>query len=158
MTLSSQANALLQQIMPGPTKLGDIRSMAKPIKKDHALALELWPTGAYLPRQLAILIMDRKQLSQAVTDQLDRDMQHHDEAEQLQLMDWLMANQLSKDKRTVALMGSWEHSPSALQRRIFWYFQGRLRWMGQPPAEYRAAAARPWRRAWRTRYRRCNGP
>lgn len=60
-------------------------------------------------------------------------MQDHDAPEQRQLMDWLMANQLTKDKRTVALMGSWEHSPSALQRRTFWYFQGRLRWMGQPP-------------------------
>jgi len=133
MTLSSKTKELLERIKPASTKLGDIRALAKPIKKDHALALELWSTGAYLPRQLAILIMDRKQLSQAVIDQLDQDMQHHDAEEQLQLMDWLMANQLTKDKRTVALMGSWEHSPSALQRRIFWYFQGRLRWMGQPP-------------------------
>jgi 3-methyladenine DNA glycosylase AlkD len=28
-------------------------------------------------------------------------------------------------------MESWEHSPSALQRRIFWYYQARLRWTGK---------------------------
>ena len=31
------------------------------------------------------------------------------------------------------LMESWENSPSALQRRTFWYYQGRLRWTGQTP-------------------------
>lgn len=60
MTRSAEAKALLQQIKPGSTKLGDIRNMAKAIKMDHALAMELWSSGAYLPRQLAILIMDRK--------------------------------------------------------------------------------------------------
>ncbi|WP_207896504.1 hypothetical protein [Flaviaesturariibacter flavus] len=30
-------------------------------------------------------------------------------------------------------MQSWENSPSALQRRTFWYYQGRLRWVGQAP-------------------------
>ena len=44
-----------------------------------------------------------------------------------------MANQLSKDKKTIALMETWESSPSPLQRRIFWYYQARLRWMGQDP-------------------------
>lgn len=44
-----------------------------------------------------------------------------------------MANQLSKDKKTIDLMQSWENSPSSLQRRIFWYYQGRLRWVGQTP-------------------------
>lgn len=114
------------------TKLGDLRIIAKEIKKDHDLALELWTTNNYFARQLAILIMDKKQLSQEFIDQLDQDIQQHEAGEQNQLMDWLMANQLSKDKKTIALMESWENSPSYLQRRIFWYYQGRLRWMGQP--------------------------
>lgn len=114
------------------TKLGDLRIIAKEIKKDHDLALELWATNNYFARQLAILIMDKKQLSQEFIDQLDQDIQQHEAGERNQLMDWLMANQLSKDKKTIALMESWENSPSSLQRRIFWYYQGRLRWMGQP--------------------------
>lgn len=44
-----------------------------------------------------------------------------------------MASQLAKDKKTTALMASWVDSPSAHQRRIFWYHQGRLRWVGQTP-------------------------
>lgn len=30
-------------------------------------------------------------------------------------------------------MESWDNSSSRLQRRLFWYYQGRLRWVGQPP-------------------------
>jgi hypothetical protein len=30
-------------------------------------------------------------------------------------------------------MESWENSASPLQRRIFWYYQARLRWLGQAP-------------------------
>jgi 3-methyladenine DNA glycosylase AlkD len=130
--LSPRAASVYAQITPA-TKLGDLRNMAKDIKTDHALAMELWSTAEYLPRQLAILLMDKKQLAQEVIDQLDHDMQSHDEHEQNQLIDWLMANQLSKHKTTVALMERWEHSPSVLQRRTFWYYQGRLRWMGNTP-------------------------
>ena len=132
MTSSPQAETILTQIHLS-TKLGDLRKMAKEIKKDHELAMELWSTGQFLPRQLAILIMDKKLLSQDVINRLDTDMREHPFNERTQLMDWLMANQLSKDKKTIALMKSWENSPSPLQRRIFWYYQGRLRWMGQTP-------------------------
>ena len=95
--------------------------------------MELWSTGEYLPRQLAILIMDPKLLSQEVVEKLDKDIRTHIPEERNQLIDWLMANQLAKDKKTIALMESWENSPSSLQRRIFWYYQGRLRWVGQTP-------------------------
>lgn len=107
--------------------------MAANIKKDHELAMELWSTQHYFCRQLAILIMDKKQLSQEVIDNLDKDIQQHSKNEKLQLMDWLMANQLSKRQKTISLIETWENSPSSLQRRIFWYYQGRLRWVGQTP-------------------------
>jgi 3-methyladenine DNA glycosylase AlkD len=129
---SPQAQNILAQINP-QTKLGDLRKIAKEIKKDHELAMQLWSTGEFLPRQLAILIMDKKLLSQEAIDQLDKDMQQHPLKERTQLIDWLMANHLSKDKNTIALMESWEHSPSPLQRRLFWYYQARLRWVGQTP-------------------------
>lgn len=115
------------------TKLGDLRKIAAEIKKDHELAMELWSTSKYLARQLAMLIMDKKQLSQQLIDVLDKDIDGHDGDERLQLIDWLMANQLAKDKKTIALMEGWENSTSPLQRRIFWYYQGRLRWVGQTP-------------------------
>lgn len=131
---SSKAANILRQI-DSKTKLGDLRAMAKEIKKDHGLAMELWASGDFLPRQLAILIMDSKVLSQVEIDKLDKDMQAHKMEERTQLMDWLMANQLAKDKKATALMESWQNSTSALQRRVFWYYQGRRRWMGQTPPD-----------------------
>lgn len=133
MKLSTKAESITTQISDGNTKLGDLRKIASEIKKDHELAMELWSTGKYLARQLAILLMDKKLLSQEVIDKLDNGINQHHEEEKLQLIDWLMANQLSKDKKTIALMESWENSSSSLQRRIFWYHQARLRWVGQSP-------------------------
>ena len=132
MKLSSKAENILGQIN-SKTKLGDLRKIGKDIKKDQELAMELWSTRKFLPRQLAILIMDNKLLSQDLINKLDKDMQAHSFDERNQLMDWLFANQLSKDKKTIALMESWKNSSTALQRRIFWYYQARLRWLGQTP-------------------------
>lgn len=123
----------MTQISDKKTKLGDLRKIANVIKKDHELALELWSTKGYLARQLAILLMDKKLLSEEIIDGLVSDIEQHREDEKLQLIDWLMANQLAKDKRTIALMESWENSISPLQRRTFWYHQARLRWVGQTP-------------------------
>ena len=133
MALSPTTQNIMQQIDDKSTKLGDLRTIAKTIKKNHELAMELWSTGKYLPRQLAILIMDNKLLSQELIDKLDKDISKHPEEEKLALIDWLMANQLAKNKKTIALMESWQNSSSTLQRRTFWYYQGRLRWVGQTP-------------------------
>lgn len=134
MKCSSKAENILQQIN-SKTKLGDLRKIAKDIKRDHELAMELWSTQEFLPRLLAILIMDKKLLSEDLLNRLDKDMQTHTFDERNNLMDWLMANQLTKDKKITALMESWENSPSALQRRAFWYYQARLRWTGQIPPD-----------------------
>ncbi len=133
-TRPSKAENILSQINR-KTKLGDLRKIAKDIKKDHELAMELWSTEEFLPRLLAILIMDKKCLSHDVLNKLDEDMQTHTFDERNNLMDWLMANQLTKDKKKIELMESWENSPSPLQRRAFWYYQGRLRWTGQIPPD-----------------------
>ncbi len=129
MKLSTSATEITSQINEN-TKLGDLRKLAKEIKKDHTLAMELWSTGEFLPRQLAILIMDKRMLTQEAIDELDQDIQSHDFDDRNHLIDWLMANQLSKEKKTIQMMESWQHSPSVLQRRLFWYYQARLRWMG----------------------------
>lgn len=134
MKLSSKAEAILSQI-DNKTKLGDLRKIAKDIKKDHTLAMELWSTDKFSARQLAILIMDKHLLSQDLINRLDKDILNHPFDERNHLIDWLLGNQLSKDKKTITLMESWKDNPSRLQRRIFWYFQARLRWMGHtiPP-------------------------
>ncbi|MBT8233658.1 MAG: DNA alkylation repair protein [Saprospiraceae bacterium] len=131
MKLSKKAQSIYNEIKSADTKLGDLRKIAKEIKKDHDLAMELWSTGEFIPQQLSILIMDKKCLTQDVIDQLDKDMMKLDFDERNQLADWLMANQLTKDKKTLALVTSWENSKSDIQRRIYWYYQARLRWMGK---------------------------
>ncbi len=131
MNLSANAQKIYKQISQAGTKLGDLRKIAKVITVDHQLGLELWSTGDFIPRLFAILILDKKLLTQEIINKLDNDMQAHDYDERIQLIDWLMANQLSKDKQTIALMISWKNSKSILQRRIFWYYQARLRWMGK---------------------------
>ncbi|RAJ17021.1 DNA alkylation repair protein [Olleya aquimaris] len=130
MKLSPKAKQIFNTIDKETTKLGDLRTIAKTIKKDHDLALQLWSTGHFMARQLAILILDNKQLDQNVINKLDTDIQNHNPEEQIHLMDWLIANQLTKSKQLITLIESWEHSPSTLQRRVFWYYQARLRWMG----------------------------
>ncbi len=133
MKLSAKAKDIYSQINSEQTKLGDLRKIAKEIKKDHELAMELWSIKEFYPRQLAILIMDKKMLSQELIDQLETNIQQHEYNERNQLADWLMANQLTKDKKTIALLESWEKSPSPMQRCIFWYYQARLRWAGKTP-------------------------
>lgn len=132
MKLSTQAANIYSQVKSN-YKMGDLKKLAKDIKINHALAMELWSTGEYPPRLLAILIMDAKLLSQEFIDKLDSDIQVHNPEEKLQLMDWLMANQLTKNRKAIALIESWRNSSSVLQRRTFWYYQARLRWVGQSP-------------------------
>lgn len=137
MKLSTKAQKILTQIGEINTKLGDLRTIAKEIKKDHELAMELWTTTSFFARQLAILIMDKKQLSEEAINDLIKDINQHEDHEKLQLVYWLMANQLMKDKASTALITSWGNNPSSLKRRVYWYYQARLRWMGkiQPDSE-----------------------
>lgn len=132
MKQSPEVKNILAQINT-TTKLGDLRIIAKEIKTNHQLALELWSTKEFSPRQLAILIMDKKLLSSDFINNLVKDMQDHPLSEQIHLIDWLMSNQLTKDKRGIQLIENWQNSPLSLQRRLFWYYQARLRWMGQTP-------------------------
>lgn len=134
MNLSPKAQTIHKQISK-ITKLGDIKKLARETKKDHELAMELWSTGDLMARKLAVLIMDKKLLNQDFLDQLDKDMQVHKPTEQNRLMEWLMANQLMKDKKATELIMSWKNSPAVLQRRTFWYHQARLRWTGQTPPD-----------------------
>lgn len=134
MNLSKQAQDIYAEISKKDAKLGDLRMIAKEIKKDQQLAEELWGTGKLMPRLLAILIFDTKAITPEVADVLLGDIDKQpDNDERLQLADWLMANQLMKDKKLIALIQSWKNDAMPLKRRIFWYYQGRLRWTGQTP-------------------------
>ena len=52
--------------------MGDLRTLAKKIKTDHELALQLWKTGNIDAQLLAILLMKPKSLSAAELDKMVR--------------------------------------------------------------------------------------
>ena len=54
MNLSPKAQKISSQINPKTTKLGDLRVIAKEIKKDHELAMEIWSISGFIHRQLAL--------------------------------------------------------------------------------------------------------
>jgi 3-methyladenine DNA glycosylase AlkD len=130
---SARAKTLIAELTNANVKMGDLKKRGAEIKKDHDLAMELWSTGKYHPRLLATLIFDKKLLSENVLSQLAEDMLRDAPEERNQLTDWMLANQLSKDKKLAALMVTWEKNPSPIFRRLFWYHQARLRWVGQTP-------------------------
>lgn len=115
----------------GKTKLGEIKKLGKEIKIDHELALELWSNGGHQPRLLATLIFDKKSLTEAQLDTIASDLADLDEEQRSQLSDWILANQLTKDKRLVSLLESWQNHASPVMRRWYWYYQARLRWTGR---------------------------
>lgn len=133
MSLSTQAQQIIASFTNNTPKMGDIKKLAKEIKKNHVLATELWATGEFYPRLLAILIFDKKQLNVETLDALDKDMRALPAEERNQLSEWLLGNQLVKDKTLVSLVESWENHASTIMRRLFWYYQARLRWTGQSP-------------------------
>jgi 3-methyladenine DNA glycosylase AlkD len=65
--------------------MGDLRALAKKIKTDHALAMELWKTGNIDAQLLAILVMKPKELSAMELDAMVR------EARFTTVADWLNA-------------------------------------------------------------------
>ena len=133
------APELLAQLSGDAVKMGDLKKLAKAIKRDHELGMALWASGEFYPRMLAVLIFDKRLLSQEVLDGLADDLGKHPSGEREQITDWLLANQLMKDKKTVALLESWENAASPVFRRLFWYHQARLRWTGQTPPDNTAA-------------------
>lgn len=54
-------------------KTGDLRKLAKKLKTDHELGLELWKTGNLDAQMLAILVMKPKELSTAQLDAMVRE-------------------------------------------------------------------------------------
>lgn len=113
------------------TKLGDIKKIAKTIKIDHNLGLQLMKENHYYPLLLSILILDKKMIEEDLLIQLVNQISGYTEKEQNQMIDWLLANQLMKDKKLIQLMLTWQNHDNILFRRLFWYYQARLRWTGK---------------------------
>ncbi|HYE60418.1 MAG TPA: hypothetical protein VD997_00350 [Phycisphaerales bacterium] len=145
MATMTKAQKLAAQLDKPATKMGDIKKLGAEIKKDHALAMELWGTGLFHARLLATLIFDKKLLTQEAIDRLAADLRSHENSERNNISEWLLANQLMKDATLTALVEGWQDAKSPTLRRLFWYHQARLRWTGQalknPPANTEALVA-----------------
>jgi 3-methyladenine DNA glycosylase AlkD len=96
--------------------MGDLRTLAKKIKTDHALALELWKTGNIDAQLLAILLMKPKSLSAAELDKMVR------AARFAWVADWLNAyivkEQPPADKETLRL--KWMKDDDGWAARAGW--------------------------------------
>jgi len=129
--MANTLTTVLKTITQDSTKYGDLKKLAKEIKKDHTLAMELWETGQYYPRLLAVLILDRKLIDEEFIDRVSADLLKHEEDEWKQVLDWLFANQLNKSKKLLAMIEGWMRSESPIKRKLFWTHQYRLRWTGK---------------------------
>lgn len=93
---------------------GNIRKVAREIRSDHALALELWATGNLDARLLAILLLDPKRLSAQEVDGLVRSAGFD------QVFDWLDSYVLRHHPAKESLRLSWEHDADPWAARAYW--------------------------------------
>lgn len=95
-------------------KLGDIRALAKTIKKDHALAMALWETGNIDARLLATLIIDLKKLSAEELDAMVRSERFSG------IADWLQSYVVKEHPDKEALREQWMQSDDPMAARAGW--------------------------------------
>lgn len=95
-------------------KMGDIRKVAKSLKKNHALALELWASGNVDARLVAILMMKPKQLSVDEVDALVRDDAY------TWIANWLSSYIVKKHPERAALRARWLASEDVMAQRAGW--------------------------------------
>jgi 3-methyladenine DNA glycosylase AlkD len=95
-------------------RLGDIRKVAKEIKADHGLAMDLWETGNIDARLLAILLIKPKDLSAEVVDRMVRS------AGFAQVADWLTAYVVKKHPDRERLRQGWMTDDDPWAARAGW--------------------------------------
>jgi 3-methyladenine DNA glycosylase AlkD len=95
-------------------KRGDLRKLAKALKTNHPLALELWATGNVDARFLAVLIMKPKELS---PEQLDQMVRSEDFVE---VLDWFTQYIIKKHPAKDSLREAWMDSGDPLAARAGW--------------------------------------
>jgi len=90
-------------------QLGDIRAIAKKLKSDHELGLELWKTGNLDARLLGILLLQPKRLSATELDKMVRAILCVQDAE------WLISYVVKKhpDKEELRLQWMDDSDPKA---------------------------------------------
>ncbi len=97
-------------------KLGDLRVIAKKIKTNHELALELWDTGNVEAQLLATLIIKPKSLS---ADEVDK-LTHSTIC--TQVADWLNSYVVAEHPEKETLRQKWMKAKDRWAARAGWHF------------------------------------
>lgn len=95
-------------------KMGDIRKLAKEVRGNHQLALDLWVTKNIDARLLAILIMDSKALSAEDMDRMVRSVTFANVA------DWLNSYVVKQHPQRETLRKEWMVSSDPMAARAGW--------------------------------------
>jgi 3-methyladenine DNA glycosylase AlkD len=95
-------------------KMGDIRNVAKKLKTDHTLALELWKTGNVEAQLVATLIIHIQSLSADDMDRLVRSTSF------VYVADWLHSYVLSKHPDKETLRQRWMTEDDRWAARAGW--------------------------------------
>lgn len=95
-------------------KMGDIRAIAKAIKANHELGLELWASGNLEGRLLATLIVKPKLLSEEDLERMAASVTY------AQLADWLMTHVIKLHASKEAMRVRWMVSPDPMLARAGW--------------------------------------
>lgn len=95
-------------------KMGDLRALAKGLKKQHALGLALWDSGWFEARVLATMLLDPKQLTEGECLRLA------ESCESPPLIDKLTDNVLEASEQAEALRARWLDSADPLLGRAGW--------------------------------------
>lgn len=95
-------------------KMGDIRNIAKKLKTNHELALELWDTGNVEARFLATLLIDPKKLS---NDEIARIVSSE---KFTHIADWFYSYVIKEYADKETLRQKWMHTTDVMQARAGW--------------------------------------
>jgi 3-methyladenine DNA glycosylase AlkD len=95
-------------------RLGDLRVLAKKIKKNHALALALWETGNVDARLLATLLIKPKTLSADEMDRMVRSVTF------VQVADWLNSYVVKHHPDKETLRQGWMATDDPMAARAGW--------------------------------------
>lgn len=97
-------------------KLGDIRTIAKKVKADHALAVKLWETGNVDAQLLATLLLKPKSLSAQDIDAMTRTTTC------AQVADWMNGYVVAEHPEKEALRVLWMKDKDRWALRAGWHF------------------------------------
>lgn len=101
-------------------KAGDIRTLAKKIKADKALALQLWETGNLEAQMLAAILLKPKELSASELDALTRSTSC------AQVAEWMNSYVVAQHPDREALRTKWMKSKEPWTARAAWHLTASL--------------------------------